>query len=133
MQSVAKIGLLIAALVFIVIGAGFVVFPAQLAALTDIVLPTAMARTDLRATYGGFNVGIGLFIGCCALRPAWLRPGVLGVALAAVGYGGGRLLGMVVEGTASPLMLFFLVLEIVIASVAFHVFRRMGESLEERH
>jgi len=133
MQSVAKAGLLFAALVFVIIGGGFLVAPVEWAAIADIVLPTAMARTDLRATYGGFNVGMGLFVACCAFRSEWMRPGVLGVALAAVGYGGGRLVGIVVEGTASPVMLFFLVLEVVIASIAFSVFRRLGRLPEERH
>jgi len=128
MTAIAKGGLIFAASVFLIIGGGFLVVPVEWAAVAEIVLPTPMARTDLRATYGGFNVGMGIFLALCALREEWIRPGVLGVALAAAGYGGGRLIGILAEGTASSWMLFFLTVELAITVVSSFVFWRLGRS-----
>lgn len=125
-MTIAKYGLALAALVFVGIGLGFLLVPVQWAALVDISLPTAMARTDFRATYGGFDLAVGVFLGFCALRADWVRPGLWALALAAAGFGAGRLVGILVEGTATPLMLTFLVIEWAIALVTFYVWRRLA-------
>jgi Domain of unknown function (DUF4345) len=124
-MRLAKATLLFGAIVFAGIGIGFLILPVQWAALVDIQLPTAMARTDVRATYGGFDLAVGAFLGSCALRVEWVRPGLAALAMAAVGFGGGRLLGLVVEGTASPLMLTLVILEIATAFLAFYLYRRL--------
>ncbi len=124
-MKLAKVELAIAALTFLTFGLGFLIVPVQWASLVDIVIPTAMARTDFRATYGGFEIGMGLFLGACALRSDWLRPGLVALALVAAGFGGGRLAGILVEGTASRLMLIIVVLEWTIALVTLYVLRRL--------
>jgi Domain of unknown function (DUF4345) len=124
-MSLAKIGLRVAAVALIVIGVGFLVVPVGWASIVEIVLPTAMARTDLRATYGGFDLGIGVFLWLCALRPEWTKPGVVALALGATGYGGGRLLGIFVEREAHPLMVLFVVIETATALFALYALRRL--------
>lgn len=116
----------LAAVTFTVIGAGFLILPETWARAVDIVLPTALARTDLRATYGGFDLAFGLFLAACALRPEWIRPGLLACGLALSGFGAGRLLGMIIEGSADRLMLSFLLAEIVGGSLSFFAFFRSG-------
>lgn len=122
----ARVLLLLSALVFVVVGIGFLIVPARWAAITEISLPTAMARTDLRATYGGLDLAVGVFLWICARRDEWIRPGLVGLALAAAGFGGGRLVGIVAEGSAAPLMLIFLAIEAVIVIVALATLRRLG-------
>jgi len=124
-MTLAKGALLLGAVVFAAIGVGFLLVPVQWASIVDISLPTPMARTDLRATYGGFDVAIGVFLGLCARRTEWIRPGLVALGLAAAGFGGGRLLGIVVEGTASPLMLGFLAIEVTTAVLAFALLHRL--------
>ena len=114
------------ALVFIVIGALFLVAPAYWAAVVDIGVPTAMARTDFRATYGGFDLCFGLFLGHCTLRPDWIRPGLVAMGLALAGYAGGRLVGFFVEGTADRLMIIFGALEAIGAMAAFMLQARLA-------
>lgn len=109
------------ALVFLAIGALFLVAPSYWAGVVDISLPTAMARTDLRATYGGFDLCFGLFLGLCTLRPDWIRPGLVALGLALAGFASGRLLGFVVEGAADRLMILFAVVEAVGAVLAFYL------------
>jgi hypothetical protein len=109
------------ALVFIAIGAMFLIAPAYWAAVVEIPLPTPMARTDLRATYGGFNLGFGFFLGLCTLRADWLRPGLIALGLALAGYASARLVGVIVEGHAHRLMIFFLALEAIGATIALYL------------
>jgi hypothetical protein len=124
-MKLAKAELLLAALVFLTFGFGFLIVPVQWAAVVDILLPTPMGRTDFRATYGGFEIGMGVFLAACALREHWLRPGLVALAWVAAGFGAGRLVGIVVEGTASSLMLLFVVLEWTIAFVTLYLLRRL--------
>jgi hypothetical protein len=124
-MTLAKALLRLGALVLAAIGVGFLVVPVQWAAIVEISLPTAMARTDLRATYGGFDLAFGVFLWLCAGRADWIRPGLVALGLAAAGFGGGRLLGIVAEGTAAPPMIAFAVLEVGIAVAAFTALRRL--------
>jgi hypothetical protein len=124
-MKLAKAFLLLCGVVFIGFGLGFLAVPVQWAAVIDISLPSAMARTDLRATYGGFGLAIGVFWALSAFRAAWIRPGLVALGLAAAGFGGGRLIGILLEGTASPLMLFYLACEVPTAALAFFLVRRL--------
>jgi hypothetical protein len=122
----ARVLLLLSAAVFMIVGMGFLIVPAGWAAITEISLPTAMARTDLRATYGGLDLAVGIFLWICARRDQWIRPGLVALALTAAGFGGGRLVGIVAEGSAAPLMLIFLAIETVTVLVAFAALRRLA-------
>ncbi|HEX6105472.1 MAG TPA: DUF4345 domain-containing protein [Gemmatimonadales bacterium] len=124
-MTAAKGLLLLGAFVLAAIGVGFLIAPVQWAAIVEIALPTPTARTDLRATYGGFDLGFGVFLAVCAFRPAWIRPGLAALGLAAAGFAGGRLLGILAEGTASPPMIGFAALEVAIAAGAFVLLRRL--------
>lgn len=128
-MRLAKAELVIAAVVFLTFGFGFLIAPVQWASIVDIVIPTPTARTDFRATYGGFEIGMGLFLGACAFRPEWLRPGLVALALVAAGFGAGRLAGILVEGSAGPLMLGFVILEWSIALVTLYVFWRLSRGV----
>jgi hypothetical protein len=124
-MMLARAVLILAAVVFVLIGLGFLIAPVSWASVVEIALPTATARTDLRATYGGFDLAVGLFFALCARRLEWIRPGLAALGLAAAGFGGGRLLGITVEGSAGPLMGIFAVIELTTAGLAFVLLRRL--------
>ena len=112
-------GLLCAcAIVFVGVGAAFLLIPGKYAEVLEISLPTAMARMDVRATYGGLELGFGIFLILCAVRREWVRPGLWALALATGGFAAGRLIGLLAEKTMSNFMLFFLVSEIVVTLLA---------------
>ena len=112
------------ALVFIVVGAGFLLLPVQFGQVLEISLPTAMARTDVRATYGGLELGLGIFLVLCSFQREWIRPGLWALALSTGGFATGRLTALLFEGTISNFMLGFLVIEIVVTLIAVFLLRR---------
>jgi hypothetical protein len=113
------------ALIFVVVGAGFLLIPKRYGDALEISLPTAMARTDVRATYGGLELGLGIFLIICVVRREWIRPGLWALALTVGGFATGRLVGFVAEGTINNFMLFFLVLELAVALLAVFLLRRV--------
>ena len=102
-----------AALIFGAIGALFLFAPVRWARTVEISLPTPMSRTDLRATYGGFDFAMGVFLAICAARPEWHAPGLLAAGLALLGFALGRLLGFLAERSAQRLMVLFLAVEVI--------------------
>ena len=68
--------------------------------MTRMGLPVAGLRwrIDVRAVYGGLELGAGLFLALCARRPAWARPGLRAALLLYGPTGAGHLLGNLVDG-----------------------------------
>ena len=87
--------LLVTGLGFIGFGAACALLPRRMAALTEMDLPSASARTDFAATYGGFQLGFGCFLLTCTRSPTWLEPGLVAAAAALAGFAGIRALGIV--------------------------------------
>jgi len=105
------------ALAFFVFGGWLIVQPEGLEML-GLALTTAAAVTEIRAFYGGLELGCGLFFALAVTRPTWHRPALvlqatsLGLTAAARG------LGIVVDGTRQGLVLGLLSAEAVAAAVA---------------
>jgi hypothetical protein len=95
---------------FLLFGAAFLVAPGFMAHLLTGVTPAAgNALIDIRATYGGMALGIGLFFAFCARRPETLRIGLIASLLVAAGIVFGRLTGIVVDGSPNTAMIALLV------------------------
>jgi hypothetical protein len=74
--SAQSLVLLLAAAGFIGFGAAYALRPDRMAALTDLPLPSPTARADFVATYGGLQLGFGLFLLACTRQAEWTRPGL---------------------------------------------------------
>lgn len=61
---------------------------------------TPAAATDLRAVFGGMELGLAAFVAHCARRPDTLRTGALVAALVFAGMVLGRALGLLLDGPA---------------------------------
>jgi len=79
-------------------GFAFISNPNEMAAMVSIVLPDAAARTDFRATYGGLEFGLGVFLLLCAFRREFVRVGLFAAACALVGMATSRTMGLVFDG-----------------------------------
>jgi uncharacterized protein YjeT (DUF2065 family) len=119
-----RVVLVLTAAVLAVIGVGFLIAPAAWARAIEVAVSSPTGRTDVRATYGGFVLAAGIFLAVCAVHPGWIRPGLLACALILGGFAAGRLVGLVVEGSLSRLMTFFLAIEMAGAAAALIAFFR---------
>ena len=115
----------ITAVIFGVIGVGFLWAPVEWAQAIDVVVTTPLGRTDVRATYGGFVLATGVFLAVAAMRRAWMRPGLAGCALFLGGFAAGRLVGLLAEGAMDGLMWFFLAAEVGGTVAALIALRRL--------
>ena len=103
----------ITSVLFVAFGIGFAAAPQELAEFVTGAAPSVpSAVTDMRATYGGVPLGIGLFIGYCARRPESVRLGILASLAVVAALGAARLAGIIVDGSPNGFMLVFLSTEI---------------------
>jgi hypothetical protein len=105
--------LLLTGIGFLGFGAAAALLPGHAAAWTQLVLPTPSARADFAATYGGFQIGFGLFLVACTRTGGWLEPGLWAAVAALSGFGLVRLLGILrAGGRVHPVIWFALALEV---------------------
>ena len=91
--------LALSALPFLAIGLAFAIAPGEMGPLVSIDVADSTADNDIRAVYGGLQIGVGLFLALCVRRSEWLRPGL---ALQMMVFAG-LLLGRTVSlGAAGP-------------------------------
>jgi hypothetical protein len=118
-ERLARVVLWTSALAFVGPGLGFLLAPDRMAALLDLGLASATARSDVRAVMGGLEVALGVCLAACALGGHRLRQGlVLQLAL----FGGlvaGRLVGLGRDG--GPGLVAWLLFGVEIALLALGV------------
>jgi hypothetical protein len=112
-MRVARAVLWLYSLLFALFGAASVLAPLFIAATADIVLPTATARIDFAATYGGFEFGVAAFLAFCAQRHERVRLGLLATAFCLAGFALTRGIGIVlVKGEVRPILYLLLAIEL---------------------
>ncbi len=84
-MSFARLVLALAAVPFAGIGLAFLIRPVPMAEHIGIGVGSATADADLRAVYGGLQLGCAFVLAAAATREEWTRPGL--VTLLAL-YGG---------------------------------------------
>ncbi len=78
---------------------------------------TASALTEIRAFYGGLQVGIGCFLIWCVRQRALTLAGLLLVGLAVGGAGIARAFGMLIDGAPTTFHLTNFAIEVVTVAV----------------
>jgi len=106
-------------------GAGFLGFglwliadPAGGLATVGIAAQTPAGLIELRALYGGLELGLGIFLLLCAARRDWRRPGLWAVGLGNGGIGLTRLVSIALSGVFTPFLAAALVWELGFAALA---------------
>lgn len=92
-----------------------------------IALHDELGLTDLRATYGGFFAGLGVFLVWSSRRQDWVLPGMLLLTLTYAGLLAARSWGILVEGQFNALVLQIYIAEwvsLVLALLALFCLRR---------
>ncbi len=103
--------------VFVIFGAGYLLSPEGLMEATGLTGSPA-GVTDVRATYGGFQIGFGIFMILAASRPAFVGIALFATAIVVGSVGVGRGVGLVLDGSPSATNVGALLFEIGIASLA---------------
>lgn len=80
-----RIVLALDALVFAGFGALYWIIPAQMAAKVGVALTNTAAVIDVQGLYGGLELGLGCFLGYCALAAGRTRLGLTAGAFALCG------------------------------------------------
>ncbi len=117
----------IACLFFIVYGLGFTLLPQSLAILITNAAPqSSSGLIDMRATYGGMSIAVGLIFGLMLREPTTVRLGVISIILMMAGMAGGRLIGIVIDGNPNWVMYLYLGLEILVIILSLVSLRSEG-------
>lgn len=104
-ERVAQGGLWLTALVVAGFGVVFTAAPELMFSQVDLPIASPVARTELRAVYGGFELGLAAYLAVCASRREWTLAGLVAGGFVFWGLALVRIAGMVVDDTmASPIM-----------------------------
>ena len=121
-----RILIVLSALIFVFFGVWLFTIPTALEAI-GIKLTTPEAFIDVRATYGGLELGLATFLLIAQGRKQWHRAAMLLSALCVGGFGVGRILGILIEGQGTDLMWFFFVIEVIWTAVMLWAYRAASD------
>ena len=115
------------ALFFIVYGLGFVFYPAQLAdVITGSAPASASALIDMRATYGGLTVAVGVVFLLLGAREHTVSLSLRAIAVVLLAMAAGRGLGMLLDGAGNVFMWLYLAGEVLFGALALWLSGREG-------
>ena len=117
-MSFGRVLVWIAGVMFLVFGLAYLLTPASLVEPAGISLSTPSALTDVRATYGGFALGLAAFLLWSALVPKRVAVGLVALALIEAGVGLCRAIGVMVDGALNQFHITAFLIEISLALLA---------------
>ena len=117
-MTLSKIALLTAAAGFAGFGVACTIKPEQMLRGADVRPRTARGTTELRAMYGGMELGLGAFFVVAALKPGWQRPALAAQALGLGALAATRLGGILSDEPRGKLMSALCIAEGAAAAIA---------------
>ncbi len=118
MTYLPRITLWLSGLGFLGFGLACLIAPLAVLGAVDVVVSGPIAATEIRAFYGGLEIGLGALLIAAALQPAQQRPGLwLGFA-AYGGIGFARLAGILIDSASSTFLWAALATELGLAGLA---------------
>lgn len=90
------------------------------------------ALTDVRATYGGFQIGAGLFMLWAARSDARVRTALVLQALTIGAIGSCRLVGFAIDGSPNGFLISAIVSEVILTALALFALRGLPGTLAAR-
>lgn len=121
-----KIFLMVIAVILAFFGLLYLFSPQTLAGVAGLEA-NASGLTDIRATYGGFQIGFALFLfwSCCNDNRLANALAATGLIFASVGLG--RLYGLTVDGEVATFNLIGLTFEIVLTVVCAYLYHTLSK------
>lgn len=93
-MNLSRVALITAASAFAGFGAACLIRPKEMLDRVDIRAKSGRGTTELRAMYGGLELGLGAFFAAAAAKPEWRRPALLAQTLGLGTVAGSRLAGI---------------------------------------
>lgn len=103
-MNLSRIALITAAAGFAGFGVACLIRPKGMLEAVDIRARSARGATELRAMYGGLEVGLGAFFATAAAKPEWTRPALLAQTLGLGALAASRLGGILRDHPRGSLM-----------------------------
>ena len=114
-----------------IFGVASLVAPSAILAMVGIDLTSAQSMTEIRAMYGGAQLGFGGFLLLAARRAELVRPGLLVLALVMAGFALGRVSGIAIDGAMDRTTLASLATEVALLALALFALSRAPAQLVE--
>ncbi len=109
------------------LGLAYFVRPHEMANLSGMLLMAPAAATDVRAYYGGLQLGLAAFIGLCLARRELIAPALTLLTLLYSALALARISGLWLDGGAQQTFnLYALLLEVVSAGLCFWALRQLN-------
>ena len=103
-MNLSRIALITAAAGFAGFGAACLIRPKSMLERVDVRSKSARGTTELRAMYGGLELGLGAFFAIAAAKPQWRRPALLAQTLGMGAVAASRLGGILRDHPRGKLM-----------------------------
>jgi hypothetical protein len=103
-MKLSRIALMTAACGFAGFGVACLTSPKKMLARVDVRARSARGRTELRAMYGGMELGLGAFFAAAMVKPGWETPALWAQALGLGGLAAARLGGILQDRPRGALM-----------------------------
>jgi len=126
-MSFARTYLRIAGVFTLVFGVWYLLAPGFLLDAAGFEPVAPAGRTDVRATYGGFQLGLGAFLLWAAAEESRVRTALVLVVLSIGAVGLSRSVGLVLDGSPNPFHVAGLTTEISLTLLTVYAIRRAGE------
>lgn len=103
-MNLSRIALITAASGFAGFGIACLVRPKSMLKRVDVRASSSRGTTELRAMYGGLELGLGVFFAAAAAKPEWSRPALVAQTLGLGALAASRLAGILADHPRGPLM-----------------------------
>lgn len=124
-MRVARGFLIFFALMAIATGLAYLFAPLQMTAPMEFGALTPPALADVRANYGGLQLGLGVFLLYC-VRTGQIRLGLLLVLFTMLFVPLCRTIGFALDGGATPVLQAVLAMEVVFLVITWVLYRRVA-------
>lgn len=123
----ARILLALQALALVGLGLAYFIRPHEMSNLSGMLLMAPAAITDVRAYYGGLQIGLGVFLLLAMSRLELVRAALMLLVLVYAGLALGRIGGLWLDGGIQQTFnLYALLIELVSAGLAFAALRGLN-------
>tara|TARA_R110002072_G_scaffold114709_2_gene244839 strand:+ start:839 stop:1261 length:423 start_codon:yes stop_codon:yes gene_type:complete len=130
-HSSGRVVLGLGALLYLTLGVWFLIWPEALS-LVGLSADNPAARTELRATYGGLELGLFAFLTWCACGGRErVRVGLVGLGLSTFGFAIGRVTGLVLDRPPEPIFPLLVGVEVLSTLAAWAVAWKLGPETPE--